>query len=181
MKLGAMQDGVESEHRRLDAREEMRYANGTACIRVTTAASGAEQVKNLGACLEGDWYFLYVLLVAHTQNRPGRYQSAPIQSYDGVVALLDRYRDFLDGDGRHHLWLGSTNGQGLIVYDNHNVIYCYGPLERYRDKLGEFPPGAIIVPAPHTHHYNAEFALAERNLLEEWTWKWFPLSPDDDP
>jgi hypothetical protein len=181
VKLGARRNGVESEHQRRDACEEMRYADGTARLRVATAASGAELVKNLGACLAGDWYVLYVLLVAHTENRPGRYQSPPIQSYDGVTALLDRYRDFLAGDGRHHRWLGSTGGQGMIVYDHHNVLHCYGPLARYRDTLRGFPPGPIILPAPHAHHFHAEFALAERQLLDEWNWTWFPLSPDDDP
>lgn len=175
-----MQNGVESEHVRRDACEEIRYSDGTQCLRVTTAASGADLLKTLGACLEGDWFFLYILLIAHTENRPGRYQSPPIQCYDGVTAFIDKYREFLDGDGRHHLWLGRTAGSEKIVYDNHNVIYCYGPLERYMGNLSHLPSAAVIIPAPHTHHYNAEFSLTERLILDEWAWKWFPLAPNDD-
>lgn len=160
--------------------EEITYADGTRCLRVTTSGSLTDLVEKLGRCLSGDWYFLYVLLTSHTEHKPGCYQSPPLGCYDGIHALLSKYRSFLDGDGRHHLWLGSTSGSGLIVYDQHNVLYCYGPIAAFLASLPGFPRATITIPTPHTHHYPSGFAATQRHLLEEWGWRWFPLADADD-
>jgi hypothetical protein len=180
MKFGALRDGVEHEHVYSDAAEVITYADGTTCLRVTTVGSLTDLMARLGGCLIGDWYFLYVLLISHTEHKPGRYQSPPVECYDGVRVLLAKYKSFLDGDGRHHLWLGSTSGSGLIVYDQHNVLYCYGPIDAYLNALPAFSHSAITIPTPHTHWYPSEFAAIQRQLLEEWDWKWFPLAESDD-
>ena len=181
MKFGSYQDGNETEHAYRNAAERIRYRDGTECLLVTSEGSLTDLMKELGRCLPGDWYFLYVLLITHTEDQPGRYQSPPIECYDGVSALLDQYKPFLDGDGRHHLWLGSTTGAGTIVYDNHNRLFCYGPLAALLERLRSFSAGTISIPTPHTHHYQAEFAERQRALLREWEWRWFPLQDDDDP
>jgi hypothetical protein len=70
-----------------------------------------------------------------------------------------------------------------LVFDNHNMIYAYGDLDRYESELQArgFRRGSVAIPTPHSHHYHAEFDQSEDELIAYWDWKKFPLEPDDDP
>jgi hypothetical protein len=82
------------------------------------------------------WFVLYVLLVPRQGNRQqGRYQSEPFESMAALASFLQSFRAFFEGDGRHHVWVGSGANDGLLVYDQHNVIFAYGPLDRFKAVL----------------------------------------------
>jgi hypothetical protein len=81
------------------------------------------------------------------------------------------------------VWVTSFPLQSTIVYDNHDLLYAYGPLERFSaiaEKRG-MSRGDVHIPAPHEHRYNPEFDAAEVNLIEHFEWQEHPLQPGDDP
>jgi hypothetical protein len=60
------------------------------------------------------------------------------------------------------------------VYDQHNVIFAYGPIDEYVRILqsgGDSEASELRFPAPHRHHYHPEFDEQERALapLPGWT------------
>lgn len=92
------------------------------------------------------------------------------------------FSDLLEGDGRHHFWIGAVDNSGLLVYDNHNVIYAYGPLEKFQEILLESAfssAGAVTFPDPHIHRYNAPLDQRVDELMSYWPWKKFPLQEND--
>lgn len=126
---------------------------------------------------------LYVLTVPRGGSEPGRYQSANPVSKQEAEALLTRFRDFLENDGRHSIWVASMSESGQIVYDRHNVLYAYGPLREFEKLLlgrGLSRAQSVRFPSPHTHNYHAVFDQDERNVLRYWEWKGFPLHQSDE-
>ena len=182
MKLGRLVNNEEIPHVYENIFEEITYKNGIKCVLLASSGSIAGIMMELGKYIEGPWFILYVLLTPHT-GESGRYQSIQIESYDGVLAFMTKYRDFIDGDGRHNVWIGSTSEHGMLVYDNHNRLFAYGKIDKYVEwlKTRGFKMGTVVIPAPHSHHYHAENAVHERSLLNEWEWKRFPLQDSDDP
>lgn len=130
----------------------------------------------------GEFGLLYVLLVSRTDREPGRYQAPRPLDFAELEAFLAEFGPFLSTDGRHHLWIASTRTDGLLVYDQHDVIYAYGPLDDYVGILRDagLREGPVRFPAPHTHHYHAENDAAEAALLSRWEWIRTPLRPGDE-
>ena len=121
-----------------DLQQPVRYPNfwsvepTTGPDRLVIAPAG-DQVDVMRALCEewpGDYFLLYVLLVPRLGTRePGRYQSPAPLSFERISEFCDRFRAFLQTDGRHHFWIGSCMESGLLVYDHHDVIYAYGDLD----------------------------------------------------
>lgn len=141
-------------------------------------AGGAEPVallRELLQLLPTELWVLYVLVIPRgngSEDAAGRYQSAQKHSREEVLALLERYQDFLNEDGRHNLWLAAPPG-GQLVYDRHDVIYAYGPLASIVELLkqkGYAEMDAVRVPVPHSHHYHERFDPEEAALLSHWEW-----------
>jgi hypothetical protein len=143
-----------------------------------------ELLTQLAAELKGHpWAVLYVLLVPRQGNRQkGRYQSAPFDTHAELGAFLASFRRYFEGDGRHHVWVGSAANDGLLVYDQHNVIFAYGPLDRFRAILGSraFGERDFWFPAPHSHSYAPENDAEEERLMTEHEWRYSPLQPGDE-
>jgi hypothetical protein len=141
-------------------------------------------VTELAALLQGHpWFVLYVLLVPRCGNREaGRYQSPPFESHAELAAFLAAFRVFFETDGRHHVWVGSGNNDGLLVYDQHNVIFAYGPLDEFKAILHGhgFQQREFWFPAPHQHQYLPENDAEEERLMRELDWKYFPLQAGDE-
>jgi hypothetical protein len=79
--------------------------------------------------------FLYVLTVPRGPGTAARYQCAePVIRQDSIETLL-RFKQFFEGDGRHHVWLKSISNSDQLVYDKHNVIYAYGQFPAFEDIL----------------------------------------------
>ncbi len=69
-----------------------------------------------------------------------------------------------------------------IIYDNHEIIYAYGDLDKLKNSLIKkgFIEGVFEIPCPHSHHFNKEFDCLEERLFDYWEWMFFPLIDDVD-
>lgn len=126
---------------------------------------------------------LYVLVVPRGgSGEPGRYQSAQPCDRKELERFLRRFQKLLESDARQHLWLLSLPSQAQLIYDNHNVIYAYGPLDAFKRVLTAkgLTEGQVQFPSPHAHNYNAEFDEDERQIMSYWEWIYFPLAEGDD-
>jgi hypothetical protein len=144
------------------------------------------QIKLLAALLgamSGPFWVLYVLIIPRARGEQGRYQSPEPQAASAVETLLNEFSEFLEGDGRHNLWIASESGSEVLVYDRHNVIYAYGPLASWRlllatNEFDEVPE--VLFPSPHSHHYHPGLDSEENRLLAYWDWHRTPLRESDE-
>ena len=152
--------------------------------RLTIGAREGEvgMMLELAKELKGPFVVLYVLVGSRADNEHGRYQSPGPLKLDKVEAFMTCFEDFIEQDGRHHVWIISTMGDGQLIFDNHNMIFAYGNLERYESILKSwgFEEGKVDIPAAHTHHLHEEFDSVETELMESWKWKRMPLAPGDE-
>jgi hypothetical protein len=123
---------------------------------------------------------LYVLHTPRGEADPGRYQSPPI-SLEQFQEFVETFASFLKGDGRFDLWAHSRTDDATVVWDRHNRVFAYGPLEQYTAALTAlgFSRGIPFVPTPHAHHYRDEFDDAAKRLLQTYVWSQLPLQPED--
>lgn len=153
--------------------------------RIVIGARSSEIGLILDLCesLSKPFGVLWVLLGSRVGHAAGRYQSPYPVDHEQLSLFLYNFQDFFEQDGRHHLWITSTTGEGQFVFDNHNIMYAYGDLLLYEKKLIErgFVPGRIQIPAPHCHNYHAVFDGPEKEVMKYWDWVRFPLLEDDDP
>lgn len=141
-------------------------------------------LSELAGVLQGNpWFLLYVLLVPRLGDRqPGRYQSEPFESHAFLDSFLRSFRCFFEGDGRHHVWVGSAANDGTLVYDQHDVIFAYGPLDQFKAILVSrgFRESEFWFPAPHTHAFLPENDAEEERLMAEIQWQRYDLQPGDE-
>lgn len=131
--------------------------------------------------LEPPYYILYVLLVSRLGQEPGRYQSPLFETKQELQEFLLEFKEFFETDGRHHIWIGTINNSGLLVYDQHNVIYAYGPINQFKMTLKNhgFKEQSFSFPLPHCHHYHEDNDKIEKGVLEYLDWVYFPLSDNE--
>jgi hypothetical protein len=133
--------------------------------------------------LPGPFGILYVLLVSRCDQELGRYQSPYPCSFEEVKEFINTFESFLESDGRHNLWITSLPERTTLVYDKHNIIYAYGPLEEYEKILlrSGFKKGKLInLNLPHAHNYNPEYDEFERAILKYWDWQKYPLHVSEE-
>ena len=132
-------------------------------------------------CMEPPFYLLYVLHAPRGEAEPGRYQS-PALSLPEVKDFLGRYASFFSADGRFDLWAHSPADNGTVVWDRHDQLFAYGPLDQFADALRSlgFTAGITSIPTPHEHHYRSEFDHLAKQLLTEFDWSYSPLRPEDE-
>ena len=123
----------------------------------------------LTLALAAPFLLLYVLVVPRGQSEPGRYQSNELSRAE-LDALFERFGQFWDSDGRHNVWVRSSN-DGMLVYDRHNLIYAYGPLDRFESVLrarGYTITTPLSLDFPHQHSYHQELDHLERELTTQF-------------
>jgi hypothetical protein len=150
---------------------------------IAPRSNQVDLIGELTSRMPEPFYVLYVFLVPRTDTPPGRYQSPDPLNRADLAAFLSRFRDYFESDGRHDVWVRSEHDSSLLVYDQHNVIYAYGPLETFEETLrlkGFAKVPDIRFPAPHSHHYNKEFDDDQNALLEYWSWRISPLTEQDE-
>jgi len=126
---------------------------------------------------------LYVLVASRGEAPEGRYESSQFLSREDVAAFLKRFGAFLESDGRHHFWIKSTAESELLVYDNHNLIYGYGCLGRFKEMLereGLVEAPNVVIPYPHSHFFHDEFDSEQEQLLSFCKWEHSPLRDEDE-
>lgn len=138
-------------------------------------------IIELSRALPEPFGILYVLVVPRGGNEEGRYQSDAPAGRPAMEPFLSEFRDFFEKDARHHIWIFSLPGRAMLVYDNHNVIYAYGELEKFKEVLDAkgFTQGGVNLPVPHVHLYNPTFDSEETRILSSAGWKKFPLLESD--
>ncbi|MBC3872996.1 hypothetical protein [Undibacterium flavidum] len=130
----------------------------------------------------GEFGVLHVLLVSRLGKESGRYQSPYPLSYDELELFLYKHQDYFEQDGRQHLWVSSVLGKGQFIFDQHNFIYAYGPIDSFAAilKKNGFVEGQINISAPHCHHYHIEFDNDEDAVNNAFEWLYSPLRDGDD-
>jgi hypothetical protein len=97
--------------------------------------------------------------------------------------FLWQFQELFEQDARQHVWIGSVDNSSLLVYDNHDVIYAYGPLREFEGILtssGLAKCDDVRFPKPHMHNYNVEFDEQQLAILKYWKWTRYPLEESDD-
>jgi hypothetical protein len=149
---------------------------------IAPGAAPVTLLRELLPLLPEPFWVLYVLITPRGETPAGRYQSATPRSREEVIALLDRFENYLATDGRHNLWLAAPPS-GQLVFDRHEVIYAYGPITEMIARLKEkdFPEVDMIrVPVPHSHHFHEDFDSEETAILSHWEWIQSKLQETDD-
>lgn len=141
----------------------------------------ASVLLKLIECLTPPFFVLYVLHTPRGEGDPGRYQSPPLE-LSALQAFVSRFASFFAGDARFDLWVHSPSAEGTIVWDRHNLIYGYGPVECFGRALGSlgFSEGKPSVPGPHMHHYRQELDADGTAILSAFSWQYSPLHPEDE-
>jgi hypothetical protein len=178
-RLGAFIDGhgwVEHKYGRVWQRKEDRLVAAPDDAQV-------ELILKLAADLQEPFRVLYVLLVPRDDSQDeGRFELMEPLTRNELTSFARRYRELFENDGRHHLWVASAHDDATIVYDQHNVLYLYGPLTRFEKVLLDegLSEGEVIFPSPHSHHYHEELDPLVDDMLERYEWQWYPLDTRSD-
>lgn len=151
--------------------------------RIIAGVPGSDPVifERMIECLEAPYYLLYVLHTSRGEAQPGRYQSPALSASD-IKNFLVQFGPFLSADARFDLWVHSPTDNGTVVWDRHDLLFAYGPLEQFSTTLRSlgFTNGCPSVPAPHEHHYRAEFDHLAKALVMAFEWSYSPLQPEDE-
>lgn len=141
----------------------------------------ASVLLTLIECLTPPFFVLYVLHTPRGEGNPGRYQSPKLE-LGSLQSFISRFAPFFAGDARFDLWVHSPSVKGTLVWDRHNLIYGYGPIECFSNALGGlgFSEGKPTVPGPHMHHYRKELDADATAILSAFSWQYSPLHPEDE-
>jgi hypothetical protein len=167
------------QHKNIWAREK---TSGPDRLVIAPSSGQVDVLLKLAAVMPEPYFLLYVLHTPRSEVAPGRYQSPEPVSRDQLIQFLRKFGDFLEGDARHDLWVGSSEKSSLLVYDRHQLLFAYGPLASFKSVLNENglrEIDEVRLPDPHVHRYNQEFDLKAAELMNYWSWKQFPLQDSD--
>ena len=167
------------QHKNIWAQEK---TSGADRLVIAPSFGHVDLLSKLSGVMEEPYFLLYVLQVPRSEVPPGRYQAPEPISRAKLTSFLRQFGDFLEGDGRHHFWIGSTDKSSLLVYDRHEVVYAYGPLDAFKAILienGLQETTDVLLPDPHVHRYNQSFDQHAGDLMSFWSWKQFPLQDSD--
>jgi hypothetical protein len=150
----------------------MREAtNGPERLRVGGGDHSTRTLLALAGELPEPLFVLVVMRVPRA-GEEGRWESEAMMHTE-VAVFVDEFRDLFEKDARADLWVGTTTNQGLVVLDEHDLIYAYGPLDRFEGVLRSdgYVAGEPRAPDPHEHHYNVEFDDLEMRIREWHAWR----------
>ena len=167
-------------HPKVWAREQ---TDGPERLRIGVGFGTIELFRALADPLKEPLFLLVVMRAPRVAEEGGRWESNSVNHVE-LGRFLDRFGELFEDDARAQLWVGEIDGVGMLVLDEHDLIYAYGPLHRFEQVLREhgYATGDPHVPDPHEHHYNRQFDELEGELRRRWTWNRFlPLEgvPED--
>jgi hypothetical protein len=150
-------------------------------IAASVPSGSVEPFEKLVLCMEPPYLLLYVLHTPRGEGEPGRYQSPELSAHE-VRSFVQTFGPFLASDARFDIWAYSPLERSTVVWDRHNELFGYGPLERFSSELRSlgFEPGVIEGSVPHQHHYRAEYDAKAVELLAAFPWAYSPLRPEDE-
>ena len=161
---------------------DVETTTGPDRIVVGPTSRHVELMIHLAKGLPEPFGILYVLLVSRKGHEPARYQCPYPCPRNEMEGFLESFKVFFECDGRHHIWVTSLPESSTLVYDQHNIIYAYGPLNQFEEVLKKegLERGAVSLPVPHSHNYNQQFDQEEQRLFDYWNWLKSPLMETDD-
>jgi hypothetical protein len=100
------------------------------------------------------------------------------------MAINSQPLDKFEQDGRHNIWIHSPGENATIVYDRHQIVYAYGPIELFKSVLikNGFKEAQSLgqhVSVPHEHYYHPEFDEEEVSIIKSFDWRKSPLREQD--
>jgi hypothetical protein len=138
-------------------------------------------ILNLAADLRAPFSILYVLHTPRGGSNYGRYES-PALDRVLVTNFFQQFGEFIATDARHDVWLHSHPDDATLVWDRHDLIYAYGPLDAFEkvlEAIGFRLAEAVPIPSPHAHNYHEQWDSSERQLVA-LGWTASPLRPSDE-
>jgi len=152
------------------------------CVALGAAAEPIRLLLEFARYLSGPFAVLYLLPEPHGAHRPGRYQSPFPLGRRKVVEFCERFESFLGRDGRHAVWIMTGDCAERLIYDRHEMIFAYGPLEEFERTLAVagYTPAKIKIPLLRNHHGQADLDPELDRLLDWWPWIRCPLWPGDE-
>ena len=176
-KLSALQDGEWYDYSSTPVYE---YSPGANRIVAALPSGTSEYFQKVVSSLAPPYVLLYVLHTSRGESAQGRYQS-PDLSANEFEAFITKFGQYLSLDSRFDIWARSPNDEATIVWDRHNLLYAYGPLERLLKEFTNlgFTAGYASIPSPHTHNYHQAFDSSARELLSHLQWEHSELHPED--
>jgi hypothetical protein len=166
------------KHPKVFARESM---TGLDRLLIGGGADSVAVLNELVGALREPMFVLVVLAEPRCSSE-GRYESEPMTRGE-VAAFLAEFRDFFVSDARSSVWVGSIGGDGLVVLDEHDLLYAYGPLDEFGLVLRDagYVDGIPAAPVPHVHRFNPELDALEVLLVNATTWRRvLPLEEEDE-
>lgn len=150
-------------------------------VMVGVPSGSPEPFEHLVLSLNPPYLLLYVLHTPRGEGAPGRYQSLEFTAEDFHV-FMQRLGSFFSSDARFDIWAYSPSEHATVVWDRHNHIFAYGPVERFSSELRAlgFNEGSLESSVPHQHHYWPEFDGMASELLSSYSWSHSPLRPEDE-
>ena len=91
-------------------------------------------LQSLVSLLRGPLRLLYVLHTPRGEAAAGRYESPEI-SVEQTSLFIRRFSDFLAADGRFDLWVHSATEHAALVWDRHDQLFGYGPVDLFVSRL----------------------------------------------
>jgi hypothetical protein len=179
-KLGSML-GESITPYRYSKRFKIEKTTGPDRLCIGAAEAQVSLLWKLAFSLPAPYYVLYVLHTSRCGSELGRYQS-PALDFHALNGFMAEFCEFLTDDARHDLWIHSPESGATLVWDRHDLVYAYGPLERFRAVLKESLQEGNVdgPPYPHVHMYHAEYDDSERELLRHFEWSRSPLLAGDE-
>jgi hypothetical protein len=161
----------------------MEQTTNTGNKRLVVGVPGGDSTvfTKLVGSLEPPYFLLYLLHTPRGEGEAGRYQSPELDS-ENFHAFLNRFSSFFSSDARHDIWAHSPSENATVVWNRHNLIYAYGPLQWFCSILRGlgFDEGTPNIPFPHQHHYRAEFDTDAAAVLSAFAWQHTPLRSEDE-
>ena len=161
---------------------EIEQTTANKRLQIGPTGNQIDLILKLADILNPPYFILYVLVVSRLNNEYGRYESPQIETKQELAKFLNEYREYFETDGRHHVWVGTFDNSGLLIYDQHNVIFAYGQLDKYIEILERewFIEQKFSFPYPHCHNFHDDNDKFEKSILNHWEWELSPLGDNDE-
>lgn len=175
-RLGHLVDGAWMEHSHPSIYQRQTL-DGAGERLVATAPGGDPGVlRSLAAELTPPFRLLYVLYRPRGEAPAGRYESPDVTT-GALDDFFERFGDFLRRDSRFDLWIFSPADGAAVVWDRHDLVWCYGRLDAFEGRLRAlgFAPGEPAIPSPHSHPDHAQHFADAAALLRFFGWNRRPL------
>jgi len=78
--------------------------------------------------------------------------------------------------------VAAIDSPDLLVYDQHNVIFAYGEIDRFQGVLKNrgYVEREFWFPTPHSYSFPPANTKYEDELMAYFPWRHSPLQPGDE-